>query len=278
MKIGFAGLGNMGSRLASCLVGVGELTVYDTFEPSREKFRGRARVAGTIDEAGAGADAVGVCVRTGQQVRECADALLPVMPPGSVLMIHSTVSPELVLALAADGADRDVQVIDAPVTVTRYGAPDGPFVCAMIGAEQADTERVRPLLDAYATEAVHVGQLGAAMSLKIVNNLVTLVQITVAEEAFRLAALAGVPAAALTQVTTQNGALTPAMKVLAGRAGAPPADRETFNARQVQARNGVKDLALAEALARSLDTPSAAASFARGQYYHTYTANLPEDR
>jgi 3-hydroxyisobutyrate dehydrogenase len=71
----------------------------------------------------------------------------------------------------------------------------------------------------------------------------------VAEEAFRLAALVGVPA-----------------------------DRETYNAREVQARNGVKDLALAEALAHSLDTPSAAASFAKGQYYHAYTANLPQAR
>lgn len=278
MKIGFAGLGNMGGRLASRLAGVGDLTVYDVCEPSREAFRGRARVAGSIAEAGAGADVVGVCVRTGEQVRECADALLPVMPQGSMLMIHSTISPGLVLTLAQEGAARGVEVIDAPVTVTRYGVPDGPFVCAVIGADETDTERVRPLLDAYATEAVHVGRLGAGMSLKIINNLVSLVQITVAEEAFRLAALAGVPAEALIRVTTQNGALTPTMKVIAARAGAPPAGRETANAREVQARNGVKDLALAEALAHSLDTPAAAASFAKGQYYHAYTANLPEIR
>jgi 3-hydroxyisobutyrate dehydrogenase len=278
VKIGFAGLGNMGGRLASRLVGVGELTVYDVYEPSREAFRDRAHVAGSIAEVGAGADAVGVCVRTDEQVRECADALLPVMQEGSMLMIHSTISPDLVLTLAQEGAARGVEVIDAPVTVTRYGIPDGPFVCAMIGADETDTERVRPLLDAYATEAVHVGRLGAGMSLKIINNLVSLVQITVAEEAFRLAALAGVPAEALTRVTTQNGALTPTMKVIAARAGAPPADRETCNAREVQARNGVKDLALAESLAHSLDTPGAAASFAKGQYYHAYTANLPETR
>jgi 3-hydroxyisobutyrate dehydrogenase len=278
VKIGFVGLGNMGGRLASRLVGVGDLTVYDVYEPSREAFRGRAHVASSIAEVGAGADVVGVCVRTGEQVRTCADALLPVMPEGSMLMIHSTISPDLVLALAKDGAARGVDVIDAPVTVTRYGVPEGPFVCTMIGADEAGTERVRPLLDAYATDAVHVGRLGAGMSLKIINNLVSLVQITVAEEAFRLAALSGVPAAALTRVTTQNGALTPTMKVIAARAGAPPADRETYNAREVQARNGVKDLALAEALARSLDTPSAAATFAKGQYYHAYTTNLPEAR
>jgi 3-hydroxyisobutyrate dehydrogenase len=66
------------------------------------------------------------------------------------------------------------------------------------------------------------------------------------------------------------------MKVIAARAGAPPADRATLTAREAQARNGVKDLELAEALARSLDTPSAAAAFAKGQYWHAYTANLPQ--
>jgi 3-hydroxyisobutyrate dehydrogenase len=107
VKIGFVGLGNMGGRLASRLAGV--------------------------------------CVRTGEQVRECADALLPAMPEGSMLMIHSTISPDLVLTLAQEGAARGVEVIDAPVTVTRYGVQDGPFVCTMIGAGETDTERVRPL-------------------------------------------------------------------------------------------------------------------------------------
>jgi 3-hydroxyisobutyrate dehydrogenase len=185
MKIGFAGLGSMGSRLASCLAGVGELTVYDVDEPSRAAFRDRARLAGGIAETGAGADVVGLCVRTGEQVRECADAVLPVMREGGMLMIHSTISPGLVLAVARDGAERGIQVIDAPVTVTRYGVPHGPFVCTMIGAEERDTERVRPFLDAYATEVVHAGQLGAGMSLKIINNLVTLVQLTVAEEGIK---------------------------------------------------------------------------------------------
>jgi 3-hydroxyisobutyrate dehydrogenase-like beta-hydroxyacid dehydrogenase len=87
-------------------------------------------------QAGAGADVVGLCVRAGEQVRECADAVLPVMREGGTLMIHGTVSPDLVLAVARDGAGRGIQVIDAPVTVTRYGVPDGPFVCTMDAARQ----------------------------------------------------------------------------------------------------------------------------------------------
>jgi 3-hydroxyisobutyrate dehydrogenase len=45
--------------------------------------------------------------------------------------------------------------------------------------------------------------------------------------------------------------------------------------RYVQASNGVKDLALAESLAKSVDTASAAATFAKGQYWFSFTANLP---
>ena len=68
MKIGFVGLGNMGGRLASRLADVGDLTVYDVYEPFREAFRDRARVAASIAEAGARADVVGLCVRTGEHV------------------------------------------------------------------------------------------------------------------------------------------------------------------------------------------------------------------
>jgi NAD binding domain of 6-phosphogluconate dehydrogenase len=70
VKIGFAGLGNMGGRLASRLVGVGDLTVYDVYEPSREAFRDRAHVASSVAEVGAGADETDTArVRTGLRAR-----------------------------------------------------------------------------------------------------------------------------------------------------------------------------------------------------------------
>jgi 3-hydroxyisobutyrate dehydrogenase len=40
----------------------------------------------------------------------------------------------------------------------------------MIGGGQAGDDRIKPLLDACATDVVHVGPLGSAMSLKIINN------------------------------------------------------------------------------------------------------------
>jgi 3-hydroxyisobutyrate dehydrogenase len=275
LKIGFIGLGAMGGRLAAQLAGIGELTVFDASQRAMEPFTGRALLGASIADAGASADVVGVCVRTGAQVADCVDALLPVMKRGSVLMIHSTVSPEDVRAAAKRAESHEITVIDAPVTVTRYETTDVPFVCMMIGGGHAVDDRLQPLLEACATDVVHVGPIGSAMSLKIINNLVSLVQIIVAEEAFRLAALTGVPAEALRAVMKSNGALTPTMMAIASRAGQPPADEHTAALRYVQASNGVKDLTLAESLAKSVDTVSAAATFARGQYWFSYTANLP---
>ncbi len=274
MKIGFVGLGRMGGRMASRLAQAGELAVYDTSESAMAPFAGRARLAAGIADVGVDAEAVGICVRSGPQVTECVNALIPVMKPGSVLMIHSTVSPDIVKAAAKQGLAHEVDVIDAPVTVTRYDGADAPFVMVMTGGEPEVGLRVEAVLQAYATDTVHVGPLGSGMSLKIINNLVSLVQITVAEEAFRVASLTGVPAEALKTVMQSNGALTPTMMAIAARAGQPPADRALMLAREIQASNGVKDLALAEELARSVDTPSAAATFAKTQYWAAYTANL----
>jgi 3-hydroxyisobutyrate dehydrogenase len=275
LKIGFIGLGAMGGRLAAQLAGIGELTVFDASRRAMEPFVGRALLGASIAEAGTDADVVGVCVRTGAQVADCVDALLPVMKRRSVLMIHSTVSPDDVTAAAKRAQPHEITVIDAPVTVTRYQTTDVPFVCMMIGGGHAVDDRIKPLLEAYATDVVHVGPTGSAMSLKIINNLVSLVQIIVAEEAFRLAALTGVPAEALQAVMKSNGALTPTMMAIAARAGQPPADEHTAALRYIQASNGVKDLTLAESLAKSVDTASAAATFAKGQYWFSYTANLP---
>ena len=224
MKIGFIGLGAMGGRLAARLTGVGELTVFDTSQRAMKPFSGRASLrARRRREAGTDADVVGVCVRT-NTVGDCVDALLPVMKRGSVLMIHSTVSPDTVKAAAKRAEPYAITVIDAPVTVTRYDGADAPFVCMMVGGADAADERTKPLLEACATDVVQVGPLGSAMSLKIINNLVSLVQIIVAEEAFRLAALSGVPAEALEAVMKGNGALTPTMMAIASRAALPPED------------------------------------------------------
>lgn len=275
LKMGFIGLGSMGGLLASRLAPVGDLSVFDLDDAKMQPFEGRATLGMSIADVGVDADVVGICVRNDVQVEECLDALLPVMKSGSVLMIHSTISPDTVRAAAKRGVSSGIAVIDTPVTRTRYDEEDVPFVLSMTGGEKEITDRVRPLLDAYSTDSIHVGPLGSAMSLKIINNLVTMVEIMVAEEAFRLAAMNAVPAETLQAVMKQNGAYTPAMVGIVKRSGEGPPERAEQIQREVQASNGVKDLTLAEGLARSANTASACATFAKSQYWFAMTAHGP---
>ena len=218
---------------------------------------------------------VGVCVRTNAQVVDCVDALLPVMKRGSVLMIHSTVSPDTVKAAAKRAEPYAITVIDTTITVTRYDGADAPFVCMMIGGGDAADERTKPLLQACATDVVHVGPLGSAMSSRSSIIWCRWCRSSWPKRRSGWPRSAVFPAEALQAVMKSNGALTPTMMAIASRAGQPPADEHTAALRSVQASNGVKDLALAEALAKSVDTASATATFAKSQYWFSYAANLP---
>lgn len=278
LRIGFIGLGNMGGRLASRLVPVGDLCVYDAADGALQAFEGRAKLASNLGEVAADADVVGVCVQNDAQVMACAPELLSAMKPGSVLMIHSTVSPETVKTVGRLAEGTGVDVLDTPVSVTEYDAylnePTGtsPFVLVMVGGNDAAVERVRPLLDAVGTETVRCKGLGSAAGLKVINNLVTLVETIVAEEAFRLAALSAVPAAALEAVMTRNGVLTKSMRTVTMRIGEESVDETEQRMREVQAANGVKDLAMAEELAKAALTSGAVATFAKNQYWFSMTA------
>lgn len=185
MRIGLIGLAAWATESRHGSRRPESLAVYDLDSERVNRFADRATLASSIAEVAEDRDVVGICVRDDAQVTECLDELLARMTPGSV-------GPETVRAASKQGRLTGVSVIDAAVTGTRYDEADAPFVFTMTGGDALVVERLRPVIDSFSTDTVHVGPLGPAMALKIVNNLVTLVQIMVAEEAFRLAAMTSV--------------------------------------------------------------------------------------
>jgi 3-hydroxyisobutyrate dehydrogenase len=257
MRVGFIGLGNMGHPQATAIANGGfELAVYDAWPQTLESFRGRAQLASSPAELARGAELVCICVRDDQQVRaviEGADGILSSLPTGALVLVHSTVSPATITAMAAAVARRGVQLIDAAVTRTRFDPSPGPFVLTMTGGDAALTERARPVLSTFSTQVVHAGPLGAGMALKITNNFVTWVHVLTIQQAFVLAQAGGVEIDKLREVMSGNGNLTPVsravLEALLRDAGAMSEERRAFA--ESQGKIGEKDLELALELARA---------------------------
>lgn len=263
MKVGFIGLGSMGYGQAMLLAkSTHDVAVFDVFPAAMTRFDGVARQASSIADVASDADVVGVCVRDDAQVNECAEQLIPAMKADSVLLIHSTVNPKTMIALAERGAERNIHVLDAAVTRTII-AQDAPFVFCMLGGDEGIAERVKPVLDAYSTDTVHAGPIGAGMAMKIANNLVSWSQIMIGLEAFELAEAAGVDTDKLLTVMTKNGVLTPPMggfiKLRASRD-----KKETADLVASQSPVGEKDLSLAEHVGAGAGVSTPIGTFIRG--------------
>lgn len=250
MKIGFIGLGNMGAPLARLIARAGyDLSVFDAWPASAEKFRGIATLAASSAEAAEGASIVCVCVRDDHQVDEVLfgqDGAAERLASGTLLLIHSTVRIDTLHAIERRLAPRGIALVDAPVSRTQP-TDDDPFVFTMLGGDPAQRVRALEIAGAYSTGIAEIGPLGAAMALKISNNLVSWAHIVVGRLASRLAAHHGVPLAQLEAVMRANGNLTPTVGgLLTGfdrNAPGANADYEAFV--ESQAGIGEKDVALA---------------------------------
>lgn len=252
MRIGFIGLGSMGGKQARELVKhFPDIAVFDAFPAAMTPFEGRARIATDMGDVGTDADVVGICVRDDAQVLDCVAALLSVMKPGAVLLIHSTVRPATMKDIAERATARDIALLDAAVTRTEMH-DDGPFVFCMTAGDEQVAARVRPVIDAYATDTLHIGPLGSAMALKITNNLVSWSEIMIGLEAMDLAEAAGVPRAMLLTIMQRNGVMTPPMQgfISFRNMADKPDDIRTLI--RSQAGIGKKDLSLAEELAEGV--------------------------
>ena len=134
------------------------------------------------------------------------------------------------------------------------------FVGVMLGASPEALEKVRPVLDAYATNVVHAGPVGAGVAMKIVNNLVTWSSIVTITQAMRLATAGGVDPAKLIELMSSNGNLTPVTKAVAGGLVAGTRDLAFMES---QAGIGDKDLQLAAEFAASVGVNAPVAEEAR---------------
>ena len=222
MRIGFIGLGVMGSAMAGHLAKGGHtLTLHDIAPAAARKVARRHQGARAVASPRAVAEASEVVLTMlphGLAVRECVlgpDGLAAGFKPGSILIDTSSAEPWLTRETAARLAEQDVAMVDAPVSGASEGA-QGATLVFMCGGEATTLERVRPLLDLMGRHVFHLGPVGSGHAMKTVNNLATALTVLGTAEAMLIGKAYGLSARAMLDVINVSTARSFASEVRFG--------------------------------------------------------------
>ncbi|SDE31235.1 NAD(P)-dependent oxidoreductase [Glycomyces harbinensis] len=190
-NVAVVGLGAMGLPMAARLA---ERFTVRGFDIAADRLalaaeRGVAPAASAA-EAVAGADAVLVAVRTGEQLHGLLfgdGGLAPHLAPGAVVVLTSTVGTDRIGAIAAELAEHGARLVDAPLSGGPVRAGEGDLLI-VVGAEPAALAQAMPVLEQLASTLSVVGDKpGDGQALKTVNQLLCGVHIAAAAEALALA-------------------------------------------------------------------------------------------
>jgi 2-hydroxy-3-oxopropionate reductase len=196
MRIGFVGLGVMGRPMALNLIRHGFDLVVHTRTPDRAEplLREGAQWASSAAEVAAATNLTLTILPDSADVLSVATGatgLLDSMPPQSIWIDMSTISPVITQRLAQEARARDIAFLDAPVSGGEQGAIDGTLVI-MVGGKEQTLLSCTSILECLGSSIVHVGDHGAGQVAKACNQVIVGVTIAAVAEALALGARAHV--------------------------------------------------------------------------------------
>ena len=220
-RIGFLGLGIMGSRMAATLARAGHPLAVWTHTPGKaqawaQEHEGATALATPAEVAGA-ADVLITMLVDGAQV-----AAVTTGPQG---LVHGTDEPRLLVDMSTTGpaAVRELAavlpagwgLVDAPVTGSSPRAEDGTLTI-MAGGAEADIARALPLLEAMGSLVLHVGASGQGQMVKLINNATAAVNAGTVAQALLVGAATGVDLDALVEVMAAGSGASTMLSLKSG--------------------------------------------------------------
>lgn len=194
MDIGFVGLGNMGGALVRRLLLSRKLRAFDINPDAVQAGADKgADTAASPAELAANSDVVLTCLPTSKEVRSVIfgdEGLVDGLARGNVVVDMTTGDPAETRSMAAELAERGIEMIDAPVSGGPMGA-DAGTIAIMVGGSDELFVRLRPVFEDISPNVFHAGGVGAGHTMKLVNNMTSAGNRAVAMEAITLAAKNG---------------------------------------------------------------------------------------
>jgi 3-hydroxyisobutyrate dehydrogenase-like beta-hydroxyacid dehydrogenase len=213
MRIGFAGMGLMGSRMAKNLLKKGFPTTVWNRTPQRCEplVREGAKAARTPFEMAEHSDVVVACVADPPAVERLVfaeDGLLRAIRPGFRYLECSTVSPVTTRRVQAALRARGGDALEAPVTGSKNGAEQGTLLF-MTGGERAVHEELLPVMMAMGTKAIYCGEMGLGSTVKLIGNSVISFMLEALGEGVVLGRRAGLAIETILEVIQASGYASP---------------------------------------------------------------------
>jgi len=201
MKIGLVGVGELGFAIGANMLEAGhELLVYDVRPQGIEEIMTRGALAtSSAAEAAAAVRVVMTALPTPEIIDDVllgSGGVLDAMQPGSVWIDHSTTDRDLLMKIEKQAREKDVDVIEAPVT---GGIPLAHAGCitVLVGATASAFVRSRALLDVVGQPVIHVGPVGSASIVKVMTNMLAFVHLWALNEGLMFATAAGLETGAV---------------------------------------------------------------------------------
>lgn len=250
MQLGFIGLGVMGRPMALNLLKNGhQMSIYARRpESAAPLVAAGAQRCDSPAAVAANADVIFTMVTASSDLEKIAlgeNGIIHRARAGAVLVDMETIDPAVARSVAAQLAQKDVEMLDAPVSGGPAGA-EHATLSIMVGGKAEIFSRVRPLFECLGKTIVHMGNHGAGQTTKACNQLALLVAAQGAAEALTLARRSGIDPAKAREVLLSGVAASCVLELFGKRMV------ERDFAAGIEARLYHKDLDIVLALAHEL--------------------------
>jgi len=252
-KLGFIGLGVMGSQMVNRLLSKGHsVTGYNRTRTKAQWLVEKGMQWADSPRAVASASDFTFAMVTNSAaiaaITEGPDGMLAGITAGKIFIDMSTVSPAFSREIAAKVREKGADMVDSPVSGSVITLQEGKL-SVMVGGRRETFERVKPLLLDIGPKVTYVGDNGLALVMKIATNLSLAVQMLAFCEGVLLAEKSGIARATAVDVLTHSVIASPMVQYRGPFVLKMP-EEAWFNVNMMQ-----KDMLLALELGRQLDVP-----------------------
>jgi 3-hydroxyisobutyrate dehydrogenase len=263
MRVGFIGLGMMGKGMAANLQKAGHtLTVHDLNRAAAEPFLAKgATWANSPREVAAASEVIFTSLPVPADVEAVAlgaGGLIEGMKPDTAFFDMSTNSVATVRKIQAAFAEKNLYMLDSPVSGGPGGAASGKMAI-WVGGDEQQFNRHKSVLDAMGDQARYIGPIGAGTIAKLVHNMISIATRGLIAEGFTLGVKAGVKPEALLEAV--RGA-SYGQGYMLSHMLPDVIFKGDFDTVRFALKLARKDIGLATELAREFDVPMPMASIA----------------